>query len=104
MIKFPHPTAFDLDSRWAEYLRRSSPDDASGRDRFYRGSYPFILSHFSTCTFDETEADCGRFWQALILVYSWMGRGILINFDGGCESARLLTPDRRPNMTPLFAS
>lgn len=81
MITFPDPTTFNLETLWIERQHHLPPEKVSDRDRFYRGSYPFILAHFRSCTFDGTKNDCGRFWQALILVYSWMGRGILTNFD-----------------------
>jgi hypothetical protein len=81
MLTFPDPRTFDLADRW-RFLRESNTALSSDkRDEFYRGSYRFILPHFATCTFDGSTNDYERFWRGLILVYSWMGRGILTDFS-----------------------
>lgn len=56
----------------------SSP--ARARYRFYIESYPIIAKHFAQCRFDKSLEDFERVRVAMILVYSWMGRGILKNF------------------------
>lgn len=81
MLNFSMMGAFDLDRAWQSFKGRTDISPASDRDAFYRGSYPYILAHFRQCEFDGSKADCGLFWQALILVYSWMGRGILTSFE-----------------------
>jgi hypothetical protein len=88
MLKFPSGDDFDLDAIWQCHRASASHAEPTDRDRFYRGSYPFILAHFRQCEFDGSKADCGRFWQALILAYSWMGRGILTNFQDPLQRYR----------------
>jgi hypothetical protein len=81
MLIFPDPKTFDLADRWRLLRGSSTAVSADKRDEFYRGSYRFILSHFESCTLDGSTEDCERFWQGLILVYSWMRRGILTDFS-----------------------
>lgn len=81
MLKFPPADDFDLDAIWQRHRASASYVKPTDRDMFYRGSYPFILAHFGECKFDGSSVDYERFWQALILTYSWMGRGILKNFE-----------------------
>ncbi|MCA0423121.1 MAG: hypothetical protein LCH61_07310 [Proteobacteria bacterium] len=72
---------FRLDELWRENSAQIRLDTQKDRSQFYLGSYSFILAHFADCTFDGSDGDAQRFWQGLILVYSWMGRGLLTDFS-----------------------
>lgn len=80
MIDLARFKNIDLVDRWKTISSSIQSNEIDKRDIFYQGSYRYILSHLATCQFDETEDDCERFWQGLILVYSWMGRGLIHDF------------------------
>lgn len=85
MLSFPDPNSISLADRWESARGELNLQTSDARDKFYRGSYQFILAHFERCQFHETDRDCQGFWQALILVYSWMGRGLLTDFSSPRE-------------------
>lgn len=82
----------NLAGRWRGLKASDNFVNMNNRDKFYQGSYRFILSHVTTCSFDGSSADCERFWQALILIYSWMARGLLSNFDNHSQRYQKACP------------
>jgi hypothetical protein len=58
------------------------------RQDFYKNSYNLILRHFQNLDWNTVEFDDAM--ESLILVYSWMGYGIVPNFE-----------DARHNFKPL---
>ncbi len=89
MARFRELSSEKLTSIAERSLKQSALTD---RDHFYLGSYPFILKHFAALRFDRTKTDSDRFWQALIMVYSWMGRGTLKQFDNTLKRYREICP------------
>ena len=88
MLNFKDLKTPDLTEGWLRLKETGRLANPNKHDRFYQSSYRFILPHFSTCIFDGSKPDCDRFWQALILVYSWMGRGVLTDFDNSFDRYR----------------
>lgn len=71
----------DLDRLASGFSSASRIFTFTNSEHYYLGSYPFILRHFATLRLDGSAADIDRFWQAVILVYSWMFRGKLTRFE-----------------------
>jgi hypothetical protein len=108
MIDLARFRDIDLVDRWKTISEAQLTKEPDKRDKFYQGYYRYILSHLATCQFDGTRADCERFWQGLILVYSWMGRGLLHDFEkpferymAACEPLRAARDGNGPTASDL---
>lgn len=85
MLKFPVVSKFSIDQMWNDIQINRIRSIDVGRDSFYRWSYYFIMKHVQSCRFDQDKESFEHFWQSIILVYSWMGRGILSDFSSAVE-------------------
>lgn len=87
------PTLPDMD--FDSLAERALNCKERDRDTFYRTSYPIILRQMQRLSFDGSEEDFNNLQVCLILIYSWMGRGVLTSLPEARSHYEVVRNDLR---------